>query len=254
MDEKQYILTIAGFDPSSGAGITSDIKTFESFGLYGLSVCTAITVQNDIEFKSCTWVKETIILEQIETLFERFKIPIVKIGIIESWEVLLKVQQKLRKLKPEIVIVLDPILKASAGYDFHTKKNYETFNKVLSLCDFITPNYDEIEALFPEKDIEETIESIAERTNIYLKGGHRKDKKGWDEIYHSKIVKLNIPLISEKVFDKHGSGCVLSAALAANFYNNLTIEDKGKNVKRYVEEYLNSDVSLLGKHNYGRIS
>ena len=96
MDEKQYILTIAGFDPSSGAGITSDIKTFESFGLYGLSVCTAITVQNDIEFKSCTWVKETIILEQIETLFERFKIPIVKIGIIESWEVLLKVQQKLR--------------------------------------------------------------------------------------------------------------------------------------------------------------
>ncbi|CAM1374439.1 hydroxymethylpyrimidine/phosphomethylpyrimidine kinase [Tenacibaculum xiamenense] len=252
MDKKKYILTIAGFDPSSGAGITSDIKTFESFGLYGLSVCTAVTVQNDLDFKSCTWIEETTILEQIEILFERFEIPIVKIGIIESWEVLLKVLQKLKKLNSEIIIILDPVLKASAGYDFHSQKNYETFNEVLRLCDFITPNYDEIKALFPEKDIEETIESIAEKTNIYLKGGHRNDKKGWDELYHSKIVKVNIPPISKNVFDKHGSGCVLSAAFAANFYNDLPLEDKGKNVKKYIEEYLNSDNSLLGRHNYSR--
>ncbi|SEB79904.1 hydroxymethylpyrimidine/phosphomethylpyrimidine kinase [Tenacibaculum sp. MAR_2009_124] len=250
MDDKKYILTIAGLDPSSGAGITSDIKTFESFGLYGLSVCTAVTVQNDVDFRNCVWIGEAVIIQQIETLFERFEIPIVKIGIIESWEVLLRIQKILKKLNPQIVIVLDPILKASAGFNFHSEKNYETFNEVLNLCDFITPNYDEIKALFSEKTVEDTIDLIAQKTNIYLKGGHRKDKKGWDEVYHSKIVMVNIPPISKSVHQKHGSGCVLSAALAANFYNNLPIEDKSRNVKKYIEEYLNSDTSLLGRHKY----
>ncbi|MEP0479930.1 MAG: bifunctional hydroxymethylpyrimidine kinase/phosphomethylpyrimidine kinase, partial [Nonlabens sp.] len=58
MNDKNYILTIAGIDPSSGAGITSDIKTFEAHNLYGLSVCTAVTVQNDVSFKKCIWIEK----------------------------------------------------------------------------------------------------------------------------------------------------------------------------------------------------
>jgi hydroxymethylpyrimidine/phosphomethylpyrimidine kinase len=88
---KPYILTIAGLDPSSGTGITSDIKTFEEHNLYGLSACTAVTVQNDVTFKECIWNKKNSILNQVETLFDRFSISVVKIGIIESWDVLLGV-------------------------------------------------------------------------------------------------------------------------------------------------------------------
>jgi hydroxymethylpyrimidine/phosphomethylpyrimidine kinase len=96
------------------------------------------------------------------------------------------------KLNPDIKIILDPVLKASAGYTFHTHQNLDTFEKVLRNCFFITPNYDEIQALFPEKSITETIQFIAERTNLYLKGGHRVDKKGWDQVFYDKNVKLHL--------------------------------------------------------------
>ena len=250
LNKNNYILTIAGLDPSSGAGITSDIKTFEAHGLYGLSVCTAVTIQNDIDFKDCVWIDKTVIINQIKTLFERLSISVVKIGIIESWDVLLEVIQTLKRLNPKIKIVLDPILKASAGFEFHTSKNLKTLEKVLDNCNFVTPNYNEIKALFPDKNIEETIEFIASKTNLYLKGGHRKDKKGWDEVYYNKIVQLNIPPTANKVSEKHGSGCVLSSALTANLALELSLEDACKNTKRYTEQFLNSNDSLLGTHNY----
>lgn len=251
MNQKKHILTIAGLDPSSGAGITSDIKTFEAHQLYGLSVCTAVTVQNDVTFTDCVWIDKNLILQQIETLFERFSISVVKIGIIQSWTVLLDVILTLKKLHPDIKIVLDPILNASAGFTFHTIKDLEIFEKVLEHCAFITPNYDEIKALFPDKSIEETIAFISEKTTIYLKGGHRSDKQGWDEVYYSKIVVLNMPPINMKpIFEKHGSGCVLSAALAANLLKEMPLEDACRQAKWYTEQFLSSNTSLLGTHNY----
>lgn len=251
MSKRPYILTIAGLDPSSGAGITSDIKTFEVHNLYGLSVCTAVTVQNDITFKDCIWIDKQVVLNQIELLFERFSISVVKIGIIESWEVLLEVVLLLKSYNSEIKIVLDPILKASAGFDFHKKQDLSIFEKVLQNCHFITPNYNEIKDLFPDKSIEETIEFISEKTNIYLKGGHRTGKIGWDEVYYSKIVKLNIsPITTKPIFEKHGSGCVLSSALAANLTKDIPLEDACKNAKLYTEQFLSSNKTLLGIHNY----
>lgn len=250
MKNKTYILSIAGFDPSSGAGITSDIKTFEAHGLYGLSVCTAVTVQNDISFKNCVWIDETVIIAQIETLFERFPISVVKIGIIQSWKTLLLVVNKLHELNSTVKIIFDPILKASTGFSFHNTSNLKTLESVLEKCYFITPNYNEIQALFPDKDIEETIEFISEKTNIYLKGGHRNDTKGLDEIYHSGIVQINIQPGNIQTFEKHGSGCVLSSALASNVAKEIVLDDACRNAKWYTEQFLNSTESLLGTHNY----
>lgn len=242
------ILTIAGHDPSAGAGITSDIKTIEAHGFYGLSVCTAITVQNDIDFKTCIWTDTDVIISQIETLFERFEIGFVKIGIVQSWSTLLLILDKLHELNSEIKIVLDPIIKATAGFDFHTIENQELLDTIWEKCFIITPNYDEIQLLYPELDIEETLEHIAQHTNIYLKGGHRKDKKGWDELYHSGIVMVNIPPNVDTVSEKHGSGCVLSSSLTCNLASEIELEDVAKNTKYYTEQFLNSNKSLLGTH------
>ncbi len=251
MTQKPYIVTIAGLDPSSGAGITSDIKTFEAHNLYGLSVCTAVTVQNDVSFKNCVWIDEEIIIDQIKTVFERFSISVAKIGIIESWKVLYRVVVLLKKLNPDISIVLDPVLTASTGFNFHDNEDeLVVFEKVLRNCEFVTPNYLEIKELFPEKTIEETIAYISERTNVYLKGGHRTTKKGWDEVYYSAIVQINLAPGVDKVYEKHGSGCVLSSALAANLATEMSIEDACKNAKRYTEQFLNSNESLLGNHEY----
>ncbi len=243
------ILTIAGHDPSGGAGLTSDVKTFEAYVLYGLSVCTAITVQNDIDFKKCVWVEPDVIISQIETLFERFTPPVVKIGIVESWSVLLRIVNKLKALNSEIKIVLDPIVKASAGFDFHSEENQDLLDAIWKQCYIITPNYDEIKSLYPKLSAEETIEHISNFTNIYLKGGHRADKKGWDELYYNKIVQTNIEPKAATVFQKHGSGCVLSSALASNLALDIVLEDAAKNAKYYTEDFLNSNESLLGVHN-----
>ncbi len=250
MKQKPYILTIAGFDPSSGAGITSDIKTFEAHDLYGLSVCTAITIQNDITLKDCIWMDRTVILSQIETLFERFFISTVKIGIVQSWKLLEEIINVLYKLNPTIAIVLDPILKASSGFNFHPSSDLEILSNVLEKCDFVTPNYNEIKSLLPNKNVDQTIAFISTKTNVYLKGGHRTDKKGWDEIYHSGIVQINIEPEVDKIHDKHGSGCVLSSALASNLSKGILLEDACRNAKRYTEQFLNSNDTLLGNHNY----
>ena len=250
MKTNNYIVTIAGLDPSSGAGITSDIKTFEAHQLYGLSVCTAVTVQNDIDFKKCLWMDKALIISQIETLFERFDIAVVKIGIIESWEVLLLVLNRLHLLQPKIKIIVDPIIKASAGFDFHSQENQDILDKICSQCYIITPNYDEIQQLYPDLSVDETIIHISRFTNLYLKGGHRLDKTGLDVLYHSKTLVKNIPPRVEKVLQKHGSGCVLSAALASNILLGQEIVEASMNAKNYTEAFLNSSNSLLGQHAY----
>lgn len=248
MNNLKYILSIAGHDPSGGAGITSDIKTFDAHGLYGLSVCTAITVQNEKEFKNCSWVPVETILAQIDTLFEHYEIQLVKIGIVESWRVLLQVVNKLHEVNPKVKIILDPILKASSGFDFHTNEDQKLLDEIWSKCFIITPNYDEIKSLYPQMNIEDTLEHIASFTNIYLKGGHREDKKGYDELYYSQIVMVNIAPFLNEALEKHGSGCVLSSALASNVALDIDLEDAARNAKKYTEQFLNSHPSLLGLH------
>ncbi|WP_299049004.1 hydroxymethylpyrimidine/phosphomethylpyrimidine kinase [uncultured Polaribacter sp.] len=244
------ILTIAGHDPSGGAGITSDIKTFEAHGLYGLSVCTAITVQNDVEFNQCIWTDVEFIINQIEILFKRFKISVVKIGLVASWEVLEKIVICLKNIDKTIKIIVDPIIKASAGFDFHSTENQNRLDAILKECYLITPNYNEIQQLYPKLNIEDTITHISSLTNMYLKGGHRIDKKGVDELYYNKLIQVNILPLATSISEKHGSGCVLSSALASAIALENNLEDACKSAKYYTEAFLNSNTSLLGTHNY----
>ena len=248
MNIHQYILSIAGFDPSSGAGLTSDIKTFQSFGLYGLSVCTNITVQNDVDFKESNWIDSNVIIKQIETLFDRFNIEFVKIGIVQNWQTLSLIVNKLVSLNQSVKIVLDPVLKASTGFDFHNQDDESTFDSILEKVYLITPNFEEIQNLYPEKSIEETIQIIREKTNIYLKGGHRINQVGLDQLFYDKIVQLNILPGDFKVFPKHGSGCVLSSAIASNLALGFNLQDASELGKKYIEQFLSSNETLLGDH------
>lgn len=254
MNSHKYILTIAGHDPCGGAGISSDIKTFDAHGLYGLSVCTAITIQNDINFQQCHWINLETIMTQIDCLIERFEINTVKIGIIESWVVLTKILNKLHEINASIKIILDPVLKSSTGFQFHTTKQQLELDNIWSLCEIITPNYDEIQDLYPELSLEKTLQHIGSFTNIHLKGGHRLDKPGWDELHHSKTITKHIPPTLSHVSEKHGSGCVLSSALACNLELGVDLEKACRNAKRYTEHFLNSHPSLLGIHNNLEIS
>lgn len=241
------ILTIAGFDPSNGAGLTADIKTFEKLKCYGLAVQTANTIQTDTDFVGCFWVDENLIKNQLETVLAKFQVDFAKIGIIENKEVLLSCISLLRKQNPEVKIVLDPILHSSTNFEFH-KEDENVFDEVLEHIFLITPNYQEIEKLSKNKSVEEMIVYISSKTNLFLKGGHRKDNIGQDLLFMKNGKKFTINPKVKNVYEKHGSGCVLSSAITSYLALGFPLLKSCYKGKRYVERFLSSNETLLGYH------
>ena len=103
-------------------------------------MCTSITYQNDIAFKGLSWLPEKEITAQIDSLKERFDIRYIKIGLIKSYEELLNLLSYLRKILPDAYILWDPILKASAGFEFHTSPGQKLLASIVDQLDLITPN------------------------------------------------------------------------------------------------------------------
>jgi len=242
------VLSIAGLDPSGGAGLLADIKTLEANGVYGVGVCSAITVQNDVEFRSLEWVHFDLIKAQIEILFSRMSIEVAKIGIIENSLVLKNIIDCLRQANPNIKIILDPVLSASTGFDFQSNEFSTAIKTLYKNIFLLTPNAEEVLKLTGQSNIEEGAKKISEHCAVLLKGGHRTDKKGEDVLWKKgKEVAVFAPnKIAES--GKHGSGCVLSSAIAANISKGINIKEACKKGKAYTEDFLNSTTSLLGYH------
>lgn len=249
MKKRPHILSIAGFDPSGGAGLVADCKTFEALKCQGLSVCTANTIQTDTDFFECIWTDVEIIKKQIKVLFERFTIDVVKIGIIENWRTMSEIIDFSISLNAEVKIILDPVLSASSDFDFQTDFDKKVFDSILEKIYVLTPNYDEIQQLYPELSIEETIKHISSKTNLLLKGGHNQAEKGKDYLYTQK--GTTYPLNPKyNTYPKHGSGCVLSSALAANISLGFPLLKSTFRAKRFTEKYLGSNKELLGNFRF----
>lgn len=245
--QRPYILTIAGFDPSNGAGLTADVKTFEQLKTYGLSVCSAITVQNDIELTQCLWTDIKVMKAQVKLLFERFQIDFIKVGIIENWTVLHELLDAILIYNPKVKIVFDPVLSSSSDFDFHNT-NEDELHAILKKVYVITPNMNEIRQLFQNKTQEEAIATIQKETNLYLKGGHRETKVGKDELFakNGKYYVLNPK--DKNCTEKHGSGCVLSSAITSYLALGFPLLKACYRGKQYTEKVLSSNKTLLGYH------
>jgi hydroxymethylpyrimidine/phosphomethylpyrimidine kinase len=245
-DSRPYVLSIAGFDPSGGAGILADIKTFENKKVYGLGVATSITFQNDSTFDSLNWISAHDILKQIQILSERFTFDWIKIGLIENIDVLSQIIYFLKKINPECKIIWDPILKASAGFVFHKGLDEE---KLLNTCRkifLITPNLEEINILFPELTVNEAASYLSAYCNLLLKGGHGNGTDSNDRLY----VKNKKYVFESRKFEneKHGTGCVLSSAILSELALGKDLENACRAGKEYVTEFINSHSGLLGYH------
>ncbi|GAA4116081.1 hydroxymethylpyrimidine/phosphomethylpyrimidine kinase [Aquimarina addita] len=261
MEKRPYILTIAGFDPSGGAGITADVKTMEALKGYGLAVCTANTVQTDILFDACFWTDIEVIKNQIKILFDRFEINFVKIGIIQNLEVLAEVIDFVLVKNNNVKIVLDPVLNASSDFDFQksgiisedTSMDSEKLNhqldEILKKIYLLTPNYQEIEKLYMDKTIADTISHIKSKTNLLLKGGHRTDCRGVDVLFTKEGKKFEINPETSKITEKHGSGCILSSAITVQLAMGFSLPKACLRGKLYTEKVLSSTTDLLGYHN-----
>lgn len=234
--QAQYCISIAGFDPSGGAGILADIKTFESHDVYGLGVCTAITYQHEDKFKGLDWLSTDKIIAQLDVLLEKYPVKHFKIGLIQNMDTLKDIVDHIRQKTKDAFIIWDPILKASTGFEFHK-------NPVLSIQDYgfdlITPNLEEIGPIGRP-------EVVAKTSAVFLKGGHAQDN-ATDMLFIGDNI---IEYPSERIpgASKHGSGCVLSSSILANKTKGTTTQEACKKAKEYTAEFLISTDSLLGKH------
>lgn len=246
---KPYVLSIAGFDPSAGAGILSDIKTIEANGGYGFGVVTAITCQNDIAFEKITWLPLTKIIEQIDVLQKRFEILHFKIGLIESLEVLYQLIIYIKERVPDAVIIWDPILKASAGFVFHQSIEKKMLQQVFRNINCVTPNIPEAIQLFGSGSLVDILLTESDLCDIYLKGGHTDQTNATDILFTKKQKYLftNSRIIKG---EKHGSGCVLSTAFTTQLALGKNLSAAGSNANKYTNNFLSSNETLLGYHSY----
>lgn len=244
---RPFVLTIAGLDPSGGAGILADIKTFEQHKVTGFAIATANTIQTENKFHDIEWIDLAFVIKSIETLFASYKIETVKIGIVPSIEYLSEIVSAIKLQSPATQIIWDPVLKSTTKFEFMVIEDYSHLHKILSKIDLITPNYNEIEILFPgfiskNFGLQNGISSA-----VLLKGGHNESAIGTDRLFLKNEV-LDLLPTHQKCFEKHGSGCVLSSAIASNLALNQTISEACINAKIYIEKYLSSTPTLIGYH------
>jgi len=243
--QKPYTLSIAGFDPSAGAGVLADIKTFENNGVYGFGVATAMTWQNDVEFEKVEWLDYYKIIQQISILLRRFDIKYIKIGLIKNIHVLHELVDFLHQRIKDPVIVYDPVMKASAGFIFH--EGDHDFTDILHNVYCITPNIPEAEKLFGVEHLHDKLLQESSYVNIFLKGGHANDPLSSDTIFTKQRAYTFSNLRLPKG-EKHGSGCVLSSALTAQLALGHNIITAAKNSNCYTYDFLASNETLLGYH------
>ncbi|SRR5690554_677114 len=240
-----FALSIAGFDPSGGAGILADIKAFEYFGVYGQSVCTALTIQNENTFLKPGFLSWESILEQLEVLHQVRHYDYIKIGLIPSAAILQKLLAYLREKNPNPFIIWDPIVSASAGYHFFETCSAESFYPHLSKIDLITPNQDEFIYLgLGLADSRQEIK-IGEEFSVLLKGGHQEGALATDTLwFQGEKHFFSAPRLIGK--SKHGTGCTLSSAILANLTLGKSLLEAVRVAKDYLSLYLQSGESLLG--------
>jgi hydroxymethylpyrimidine/phosphomethylpyrimidine kinase len=231
------LLSIGGSDPSSGAGIQSDVKTFDSLNAHGLTVITAITGQNTSSFGMIEPVSKKILKNQLDSVISDFKIDGIKIGMVYNSEIIKTIYRELKNTK--IPIVVDPIIKSTTGGVLIKKIAIKDFKKFLiPLATVITPNKFEAEFLSKIKiDSKKSLQKAAQEIqnmgakNIVITGLETKK----DQISDFILEEKNQYTISGKKISKinHGSGCNYSSSLLFSLASGNSLKEAVKFSKQF---------------------
>jgi hydroxymethylpyrimidine/phosphomethylpyrimidine kinase len=248
MSGRPTVLSIAGFDPCGGAGLLADVKTFEQHRVHGIAVCTAQTLQTEHCFVSIKWEAEEFVLQSIEHLLDVYSVRAVKIGIVQSIESLASIVSTIRRADSCIHIVLDPVIRSTTNFNFWQDEiNRSLLFETLEKISVITPNHDELLQLMPASSAKVSAEKLSRYCSVLFKGGHNKQTPGVDYLFSSGQTETLSPSTTE-VHPKHGSGCVLSAAIASNLALGRSLSEACRTAKSFTEKFLLSNSSLLGYH------
>ena len=230
------LLSIGGSDPSSGAGIQSDIKVFSSLNAHCLTVITAITGQNTLNFGMIEPVSQKILKNQLESVMSDFKIDGIKIGMVYNSKIIKTLYHQLKKLK--VPIVVDPVIKSTTGGLLIEKSAITDFRKlIIPLATVITPNKFESEILSKTKiNSKNTLEDAAKiiqkmgAKNVVITGIKVKN----NQIIDFVLEKNKKYVISGDKIDKsnHGSGCTYSAAIVFALATKKNMRESARFAKK----------------------
>ena len=217
-------LTIAGFDPSGGAGILNDIKTFHSLNIYGTGVVTALTAQNVNKVEGVMPVDVEFIKKQIDLVLEEEKVVYAKTGMLYSPEIINAIADKVKK--HDLKLVVDPVMIAGSGGLLSKNNVAQSLKKdLLPLAHLTTPNIYEAQAISgieikTEEDAKKAASKIGKICNVVVTGGHLK---GNDVLYHGSVKVIEGELL--ETGNVHGSGCTYSAACTSYLIKGFKLEE-----------------------------
>ena len=239
------VLSIGGSDPSSGAGIQSDIKTFENHGVYGLTVITAITSQNTKKISRILPISSKMIESQLESVLNDFKIDAIKIGMLYNSSIIKVVHSIIKKQKCPIVV--DPIIKSTTNTILLKKSAIKDYKKmIVSLATVITPNKQEAKILAGTSSVQKAAKVIQQlgAKNVIITAYNESKNEIEDFILESE----NEYILKGKKIEiiNHGSGCNYSASIASSLALNRSIHDAAQHAKKYVFQSI-KDSKKLGK-------
>lgn len=245
------VLTIAGSDSSGGAGIQADLKTFCAHGVFGMSVITAVTAQNTREVKAVQDISPDIIGKQIEAIFEDIEVDAVKIGMVSQIASIRVIAEKLASYRPAH-IVLDPVMVSKSGYALLNPKAATTLQKeLIPLSTMVTPNMYEAEIIAGMKI--KSLEDMREAASLIMgmgplavlvKGGHMEGE-AIDLLFDGNDFTY---LRAERIITRntHGTGCTLSAAIAANLALGMNMKQAVKKAKEYITTAIRHSLAIGG--------
>jgi len=246
-------LTIAGFDPSGGAGLQADLKTFLAFNVYGTSVVTSIAVENTCEVRDVFDMPVSLVEEQMDVILDDIDIDAAKTGMLSSEGIIKAVAGKIesRGIKK---LVVDPVMIAKTG-DRLLRKGAETamVERIVPLAYVITPNAPEAEAISgvevrDERSAIEAAERIVEMgaRNVIIKGGHLKGEKCADLFFDGKdLFRVEGRRIKTK--NTHGTGCTFSAAITSGLAKGKSVHDSTRDAKAYVQRAIELAPVSIGR-------
>jgi len=247
------VLSIAGSDPSGGAGIQADLKTFHQFHVYGMAAVSLVTVQNTLGIKEVLVIHPDKIKAQINTVLEDIAPDAVKLGALGHGPAVLAVAEALKNYKGPIIA--DPVMLSKSGAPLLMKEAVTVYKqKIVPLAFLITPNLAEAEALcgFEVRDLEQmkkAAEAIAGMgaKNVLVKGGHLAGNEAVDVLFDGKIFE-SFKAVKVVSTSTHGVGCTLASAIAANLALEKELPLSVQIAKDYVLQAIQS-APQIGKGN-----
>lgn len=234
------ILSIAGFDPSSGAGVTADIKTIAAHGCYGVACITALTVQSTAGVKRVEPVAGKLVRDTLAELESDVSIAAIRIGMLGSGEVVDAVSDFLKAV-PRPNVVLDPILKSSSGAELLVPEAVKKFLGLLPLVSVVTPNIMEAARLTGlEVSTVAEMKAAAAKLhelgveNVVVTGGHLEKPVDVLSVAHGNARQTEFASDRLRSTSTHGTGCAFATALAVQLALGRSLDDAVVLAKAYV--------------------